>query len=128
MLTGIGTRRLFGLTPRNREHRPWGWFQLLHTDNHFHVKLLHVFPKQAISLQKHLHRTEQWSVISGAGIITLGGTQLTAMPPQVFVIPVGTVHQLDNTGVEPLEIIEVQTGEKIDENDIVRLADRYGRM
>ena len=116
--------------PPKWEHRPWGRYRVIWSDRGYLVKVLEINPGQAISLQKHAHRHEYWTVVSGEGIVT-DDPQLWHVddrsPKRQFSIPKGRIHQVENTGKTTLTIIEVQFGATLDENDIERLADRYGR-
>ena len=91
------------------------------------AKRLTVEPCGILSLQKHAHRAEHWVVVQGIGQVTLGDEEITLTKNQSVTIPLGTVHRLYNPGDVPLEIIEVQTGSYLGEDDIVRLEDSYGR-
>lgn len=107
--------------------RPWGMYQVLFRCGLFQVKLLRIEPGQAISLQRHTWRHETWLIIDGKGIITIDPHQYMVPITCPLFIPAGTIHQAENTGDTTLLILEVQTGRRFDENDIERLADRYGR-
>jgi len=108
-------------------HRPWGTYEGITSSNRFQVKRIMVKPGSKLSLQKHHHRAEHWVVVQGTALITRGDEQLLLTEDQSTYIPLGTVHRLENPGVIPLEIIEVQTGSYLGEDDIVRLEDTYGR-
>jgi mannose-1-phosphate guanylyltransferase / mannose-6-phosphate isomerase len=108
-------------------HRPWGSFQSLHTGERFQVKMLTVAPGARISLQRHHHRAEHWVVVNGTALVTRDGEQLYVYENQSVLIPIGAVHRLENPGKVPLNIIEVQSGSYVGEDDIVRLEDSYGR-
>ncbi|MBS0313634.1 MAG: mannose-1-phosphate guanylyltransferase/mannose-6-phosphate isomerase [Burkholderiales bacterium] len=116
-----------------RVERPWGWYDSLGSAPRsegalaFQVKHLGVLPGQAISLQLHHHRSEHWVVIKGEATITLGDDVATYRAGQHVHIPVGTVHRLANQTQEAVELIEVQLGSYLGEDDIVRLDDRYQR-
>ncbi|MDI6797079.1 MAG: mannose-1-phosphate guanylyltransferase/mannose-6-phosphate isomerase [Desulfatibacillaceae bacterium] len=107
--------------------RPWGSYEVITEDSRFQVKRLVVKPGARLSLQKHYHRAEHWVVVRGTGIITCGEKQLTVKEDESAYIPLGTVHRLENPGSIPLEIVEVQTGAYLGEDDIVRVEDDYGR-
>ncbi len=109
-------------------HRPWGTYEGVANSNRFQVKRIMVKPGSKLSLQKHHHRAEHWVVVQGTALITRGEEQLLLTEDQSTYIPLGTVHRLENPGVIPLEIIEVQTGSYLGEDDIVRLEDTYGRV
>lgn len=108
-------------------HRPWGTYEGISSSKRFQVKRIMVKPGSKLSLQKHHHRAEHWVVVQGTALITRGDEQLLLTEDQSTYIPLGTVHRLENPGVIPLEIIEVQTGSYLGEDDIVRLEDTYGR-
>ena len=108
-------------------HRPWGWYDSLDEGERFKVKRIQVKPYASLSLQKHHHRAEHWIVVSGIAEITNGDKVLTLTENQSTYIPLGEVHRLANPGSIPLEIIEVQSGGYLGEDDIVRLEDTYGR-
>ncbi|HAU28911.1 MAG TPA: mannose-1-phosphate guanylyltransferase/mannose-6-phosphate isomerase [Rhodospirillaceae bacterium] len=115
-------------THHRKVYRPWGWYDNLETGPFFKVKRIQVKPKASISLQKHNHRAEHWIVIEGTAEITCGEKRLTLSMNQSTYIPLGETHRLSNPGDTPLEIIEVQSGSYLGEDDIVRFADQYGRM
>ena len=123
------------LTVQNREehslhrkvHRPWGWYDSIDEGGRFKVKRIQVKPKASLSLQKHHHRAEHWIVVTGTAEITNGDKVLTLTENQSTYIPLGEVHRLANPGSIPLEIIEVQSGSYLGEDDIVRFEDNYGR-
>ena len=110
-----------------RVHRPWGRFDRLDEGERFQVKHIVVNPGEGLSLQLHRHRAEHWVVVRGMAEVTCGEQTLRLGPNESTYIPSGTPHMLENRGTEPLEIIEVQSGEYLGEDDIVRLRDRYGR-
>jgi mannose-1-phosphate guanylyltransferase/mannose-6-phosphate isomerase len=108
-------------------HRPWGWYDSIDEGIHFKVKRIQVKPGASLSLQKHHHRAEHWIVVKGTAEITIGSKVLTLTENQSTYIPLGEVHRLANPGITPLEIIEVQSGSYLGEDDIVRFEDAYGR-
>ena len=108
-------------------HRPWGWYDSIDEGGRFKVKRIQVKPGASLSLQKHHHRAEHWVVVSGTAEITNGCKVLLLTENQSTYIPLGVVHRLANPGAIPLEIIEVQSGIYLGEDDIVRLEDTYGR-
>jgi mannose-1-phosphate guanylyltransferase/mannose-6-phosphate isomerase len=108
-------------------HRPWGWYDSVDEGERFKVKRIQVKPKASLSLQKHHHRAEHWIVVRGTAEITNGDKVLTLTENQSTYIPLGEVHRLANPGSIPLEIIEVQSGGYLGEDDIVRFKDHYGR-
>ena len=108
-------------------HRPWGTFTVIDSGPSFQVKRILVHPGAAISLQWHRMRSERWVVVRGEATVTRGDEVLTLTEGGSVDIPAGTVHRAENKGSEPLEFIEVQQGEYLGEDDIVRLDDKYGR-
>ena len=110
------------------DQRPWGHYEILHKEAAIQVKRIVVKPSLRFSLQKHLKRSERWVVISGSGVATLGEKQIPVKKGSFLEIPLGTVHRLHNTGSEPLVFIEVQFGDYLGEDDIVRLEDDFGRV
>jgi mannose-1-phosphate guanylyltransferase/mannose-6-phosphate isomerase len=108
-------------------HRPWGWYDSIDEGGRFKVKRIQVKPGASLSLQKHHHRAEHWIVVTGTAEITNGDKILTLTENQSTYIPLGEVHRLANRGSIPLEIIEVQSGGYLGEDDIVRFEDTYGR-
>jgi mannose-1-phosphate guanylyltransferase/mannose-6-phosphate isomerase len=114
-------------TLHRKVHRPWGWYDSIDEGGRFKVKRIQVKPKASLSLQKHHHRAEHWIVVTGTAEITNGDKVLTLTENQSTYIPLGEVHRLANPGTIPLEIIEVQSGSYLGEDDIVRFEDSYGR-
>ena len=114
-------------TLHRKVHRPWGWYDSIDHGGRFKVKRIQVNPKASLSLQKHHHRAEHWIVVTGTAEITNGDKVLTLTENQSTYIPLGEVHRLANPGTIPLEIIEVQSGSYLGEDDIVRFEDNYGR-
>jgi mannose-1-phosphate guanylyltransferase / mannose-6-phosphate isomerase len=108
-------------------NRPWGWYDSIDEGSRFKVKRIQVKPKASLSLQKHHHRAEHWIVVTGTAEITNGDKVLTLTENQSTYIPLGEVHRLANPGTIPLQIIEVQSGSYLGEDDIVRFEDTYGR-
>lgn len=108
-------------------HKPWGHYENLWSSKDHVVKLLSVLPNQALSLQSHNFREEHWTVLRGIAEVELDGKIIVLKVKESIAIPRGTQHRLTNRHNEPLTILETQTGEKIDETDIVRYRDRYGR-
>lgn len=108
-------------------HRPWGWYDSIDEGGRFKVKRIQVQPKASLSLQKHHHRAEHWVVVRGTAEVTCGERVLLLTENQSTYIPLGEVHRLSNPGTIPLEIIEVQSGSYLGEDDIVRFEDQYGR-
>jgi mannose-1-phosphate guanylyltransferase/mannose-6-phosphate isomerase len=117
--------------PQAAEHRrvarPWGWYDTVDKGDRFQVKRIGVQPGAALSLQLHHHRAEHWIVVRGTAEVTCGEKVFLMTENQSTYIPIGVAHRLRNPGKTPLEMIEVQSGSYLGEDDIVRLADIYGR-
>ena len=107
--------------------RPWGWYDSVDEGARFKVKRIQVKPGASLSLQMHHHRAEHWIVVKGVAEITNGDQVITLTENQSTYIPQGQTHRLANPGTTPLEIIEVQSGSYLGEDDIVRFEDTYGR-
>ena len=114
-------------TLHRQVHRPWGWYDSIDAGPRFQVKRIMVKPGASLSLQKHHHRAEHWVVVSGTAEVTNGEQVILLSENQSTYIPLGQVHRLANPGKVPLEIIEVQSGSYLGEDDIVRYEDTYGR-
>ncbi len=111
----------------NEDYRPWGGYRILEEAEGYKIKVLFVTPGERLSLQKHKHRDEIWTVMQGRGIVTVGDEQKEMSKGETVSIPAGVVHRAHNTGEEELKILELATGDKITEDDIVRLEDDYDR-
>ncbi len=109
-------------------HRPWGWYDSIDEGERFKVKRIQVKPKASLSLQMHHHRAEHWIVVQGTAEVTCGEKKFLLHENQSTYIPQGEQHRLANPGTIPLEIIEVQSGGYLGEDDIVRYGDVYGRQ
>ena len=127
IVTQLQTTQREEHTLHRKVHRPWGWYDSIDEGGRFKVKRIQVKPKASLSLQKHHHRAEHWIVVTGTAEITNGDKVLTLTENQSTYIPLGEVHRLANPGTIPLEIIEVQSGGYLGEDDIVRYEDTYGR-
>ena len=110
-----------------RNHRPWGFFETLNLGPRFQVKLLSVKPGAKLSMQMHHHRSEHWVVVHGTAEVTIGSEQKLVYENQSVYIVAGQWHRLHNPGRTPLELIEVQLGSYLGEDDIVRADDVYNR-
>jgi mannose-1-phosphate guanylyltransferase / mannose-6-phosphate isomerase len=108
-------------------HRPWGWYDSIDEAENFKVKRILVKPGASLSLQKHQHRAEHWIVVKGTAEVTCGDKVFKLIENQSTYIPRGEIHRLVNCGATDLEIIEVQSGAYLGEDDIIRLQDTYGR-
>ncbi len=109
-------------------YRPWGSYQSIDQGERFQVKHIRVKPGEKLSLQKHHHRAEHWIVVQGTARVTKGEDTFLVSENQSTYITLGEIHRLENPGKIPLELIEVQTGSYLGEDDIVRLQDTYGRL
>jgi mannose-1-phosphate guanylyltransferase/mannose-6-phosphate isomerase len=114
-------------TDHRRVHRPWGYYDSIDVGERFQVKRIVVQPGGTLSLQKHHHRAEHWIVVRGTAEVTVGSDVKAVHENESIYIPIGAVHRLANRGRIPLELIEVQTGSYLGEDDIVRLDDVYKR-
>tara|TARA_B100000787_G_C16157235_1_gene279568 strand:+ start:1 stop:819 length:819 start_codon:yes stop_codon:yes gene_type:complete len=108
-------------------YRPWGYYDSIDIGDNFQVKRILVNPGAKLSLQKHRHRAEHWVIVSGVAKITCGKKTFSLEKNQSTYIPKGEIHRLENLGKNPLEIIEIQTGNYLGEDDIIRLEDDYKR-
>ena len=115
-------------TLQHREvYRPWGKYDAMDSDERFQVKRITVKPRAKLSLQLHHHRAEHWVVVKGTAKVTIDGVDSLVSENESVYIPIGAVHSLENPGKIPIELIEIQTGSYLGEDDIVRIEDRYGR-
>jgi len=115
-----------------RGDRPWGYYLVLIEENNYKVKQFVVRPGKRLSLQKHLKRSEHWQVVRGEALVTVGSdldklTSVSLAMGEHIHIPLEAYHRVENTGAEDLIIIEVQMGEYVGEDDIIRIKDDYGR-
>nr|CBA31688.1 hypothetical protein Csp_D28370 [Curvibacter putative symbiont of Hydra magnipapillata] len=110
-----------------RTQRPWGWYETISEVPGNKIKRIGVFPGQQLSLQKHHQRAEHWVVTEGIARVTLDDRQFDLKPGEYCDIAIGQVHRLANLTDGPVEIVEVQFGSYLGEDDIVRLQDDYGR-
>ncbi|MCW5713352.1 MAG: mannose-1-phosphate guanylyltransferase/mannose-6-phosphate isomerase [Bauldia sp.] len=108
-------------------HRPWGFYQSLHAGERFQVKQITVNPGARLSLQKHRHRAEHWVVVNGTARVTRDDEILTVRENESVFLPLGCVHRLENPGETPLNLIEVQSGSYLGEDDIIRIEDDFQR-
>jgi mannose-1-phosphate guanylyltransferase/mannose-6-phosphate isomerase len=109
-------------------HRPWGSYETLHLSERYQVKQIMVEPGAALSLQRHHHRAEHWIVVKGTARVTIDSEVKLLTENQSIYVPLGAVHRLENPGLIPLTLIEVQSGPYLGEDDIVRLEDVYARV
>jgi mannose-1-phosphate guanylyltransferase/mannose-1-phosphate guanylyltransferase/mannose-6-phosphate isomerase len=109
-------------------HRPWGHFQMIEAGDRYQVKRITVNPGAKLSLQKHFHRAEHWVVVNGTAVVTRDGESLMLKETESVFLPVGCVHRLENPGRIPLNLIEIQSGAYLGEDDVVRFEDLYARL
>ncbi len=108
-------------------YRPWGYYDLLEKGQRHNAKRIVVNPGAKLSVQKHHHRAEHWVVVKGTALVTKADEQILLTENESTYIPLGVIHSLENPGVIPLEMIEIQSGSYLGEDDIVRFGDKYGR-
>jgi mannose-1-phosphate guanylyltransferase len=108
-------------------YRPWGTYSVLEENNNYKIKRVIVMPGKRLSLQKHLHRSEHWTVVSGNALIQIGQNEMLLNLKESTYIPAGEIHRLSNIGEVELILIEVQVGDYLGEDDIVRFKDDYQR-
>ena len=123
----LGERGRIEHALHRKVHRPWGWYDSIDMGPRFQVKRIMVRPGASLSLQMHHHRAEHWIVVTGTAEVTCGEKKVLLTENQSTYIPLGEVHRLANPGRVDLEIIEVQSGSYLGEDDIVRFEDTYGR-
>ena len=111
----------------DHDTRPWGTWEVLDSGNGYCVKRICVTPGNILSLQSHNFRAEHWIIVKGEAVVTLGDEQITKKANESVYIPIKTKHRIQNNTDTMMEFIEVQTGENLDENDIIRYEDSYGR-
>jgi mannose-1-phosphate guanylyltransferase/mannose-6-phosphate isomerase len=128
IVNALGQQKRGEHTLHRKVHRPWGWYDGIDEGLRFKVKRIQVKPGASLSLQKHNHRAEHWVVVKGTAEVTCGAKQIILTENQSTYIPLGETHRLANPGTIPLEIIEIQSGSYLGEDDIVRFEDCYGRI
>lgn len=114
--------------PREFDRRPWGTYEVLDEGKLFKVKRIEVFSGKRLSYQKHSKRAEHWFVVAGEARVTLDDHEIIVPAGQSIDIPIGAAHRVENVTPETLVFIEVQRGDYLGEDDIVRLQDDYGRV
>jgi mannose-6-phosphate isomerase len=112
---------------REFDRRPWGTYTVLEEGRGFKVKRIEVLPGKRLSYQKHAQRAEHWFVVEGTAKVTLDDVEITVRAGEAIDIPIGAAHRVENPGEEDLVFIEVQRGNYLGEDDIVRLQDDFGR-
>lgn len=128
IVQNLSEQKRFEHTLHRKVHRPWGWYDSVDEGERFKVKRICVNPGASLSLQKHHHRAEHWIVVKGLAEVTCNDKVTRLNENESIYIPLGFVHRLSNPSDTPLEIIEVQTGMYLGEDDIVRFEDAYGRL
>jgi mannose-1-phosphate guanylyltransferase/mannose-6-phosphate isomerase len=127
LIAGLGAEQSHLVDQHVRSERPWGWYQEIDRGDRFRVKRIVVEPGARLSLQKHHHRAEHWVVVRGTAEVTIENTVQLVHENQSVFIPFGNIHRLGNPGRIPVELIEVQTGSYLEEDDIIRVEDIYQR-
>ena len=112
----------------DHDTRPWGTWEVLDAGDNFCVKRIIVTPHNILSLQSHNFRSEHWIIIKGKAVVTLGENKTPHTANDHIFIPAQTKHRIQNDTEQNMEFIEIQTGETLDENDIIRYEDSYGRV
>jgi mannose-1-phosphate guanylyltransferase len=124
----LKTHKRSEATMHRQVYRPWGNYDSIDEGKRFKVKRITVKPGEKLSVQMHYHRAEHWVVVTGTALVRVGDSEKLVTENESIFIPIGGVHSLENPGKVPLELIEVQTGSYLGEDDIVRFEDRYGRV
>ncbi|HEX3711000.1 MAG TPA: mannose-1-phosphate guanylyltransferase/mannose-6-phosphate isomerase [Pseudolabrys sp.] len=127
LVARLKTEKRAEAVDHKRVHRPWGYYESIDMGERFQVKRIVVIPGGMLSLQKHRHRAEHWVVVRGTAEVTIGDERKAVHENESIYIPIGSVHRLANQGKIPLELIEVQTGSYLGEDDIERIEDVYKR-
>ncbi len=109
------------------DERPWGSFTVLDEGENYKVKRIEVLPDKRLSYQKHEHRAEHWMMVAGTGKVTLNEREIIVPTGETIDIPRGARHRIENAGAEKLIFIEIQRGDYLGEDDIIRLEDDFGR-
>ena len=111
-----------------KEERPWGWYDVIDKGSSYKVKSIHVEPNKSLSLQRHMHRSEHWVVVEGTALVQVGEDKEFVNVNEGSYVPICAMHRLSNPGKIPLRIIEVQCGNYLEEDDIERFDDDFGRV
>jgi len=109
------------------DERPWGNFRVLDEGANYKVKRIEVLPQKRLSYQKHQRRSEHWMVVAGSAKVTLDGREITIGIGETVDVPIGAAHRIENVGIEKLIFIEIQRGTYLEEDDIQRMQDDFGR-
>jgi len=126
-MTQAGADGVAGSDPALFDRRPWGSYTVLEEGPNYKVKRIDVLPGKRLSYQKHSQRSEHWFVIQGTGRMTLNDEHILLGPGEAIDVPVGAAHRIENIGPDVLSFVEVQLGQYLGEDDIVRLHDDFGR-
>ena len=126
-MTQGGADGVAGSDPALFDRRPWGSYTVLEEGPNYKVKRIDVLPGKRLSYQKHSQRSEHWFVIQGTGRMTLNDEHILLGPGEAIDVPVGAAHRIENIGPDVLSFVEVQLGQYLGEDDIVRLHDDFGR-
>ena len=110
-----------------KEERPWGWYDVIDKGSSYKVKSIEVDPGKSLSLQRHMHRSEHWVVVEGTALVQVGDDREFVNVNEGSYVPICAMHRLSNPGKIPLRIIEVQCGTYLEEDDIERFDDDWGR-
>lgn len=127
ILNVLKKKKRFEINSHRKVIRPWGWYDSIDSGDNFKVKRIRVNPNSSLSLQKHRYRAEHWVVVSGKAKVKCGDKTIILKKNESTYIPQGSIHMLSNPFKNYLEIIEVQTGKILSEDDIIRISDQYGR-
>ena len=111
-----------------KEERPWGWYEVIDKGSSYKVKSIQVEPGKSLSLQRHMHRSEHWVVVAGTALVQVGDDKEFVNVNEGSYVPICAMHRLSNPGKIPLRIIEVQCGNYLEEDDIERFDDDFGRV
>jgi mannose-1-phosphate guanylyltransferase/mannose-6-phosphate isomerase len=128
LVAELEAQKLPEATTPARVHRPWGWYQTMDLGERFRVKRIVVLPGKKLSLQKHHHRAEHWVCVRGTAEVVRDEETIILRENESVYLPLGCMHRLQNPGRIPVEIVEVQTGAYLEEDDIVRVEDDFGRL
>ena len=112
----------------SKTERPWGWYDVIDKGSSYKVKIILVEPGKSLSLQRHMHRSEHWVVVEGTALVQVGEDKEFVNVNEGSYVPICAMHRLSNPGKIPLRIIEVQCGNYLEEDDIERFDDDFGRV
>ena len=128
IVTELKKRNRCEVSLHRKVHRPWGNYDSIDSGERYQVKCIEVKPGASLSLQMHHHRAEHWIVVSGTALVQRGKEEILLSENQSIYIPLGETHRLTNPGKLTLQLIEVQSGSYLGEDDIVRFEDKFGRV